>query len=72
MAKFGVIKIGKSRPSKKMVDVDFFLDKKAMRNIPKLGLKMIKDDPDALVGYVITKALENIAKPNDRWPSWLS
>jgi len=57
----GKIVFGKSRPAPKSVEIDITLDDIAMRELPKLGLELIKDDKGALINYAIVKSLENIA-----------
>ncbi|NBO26692.1 MAG: hypothetical protein EBU96_07890 [Actinobacteria bacterium] len=60
LSNIGHIKFGKSKPSPRMVDIDIELDKKAEEELPKLGLRLIAKDKQALINYVITKALENL------------
>ena len=60
LSDIGHIKFGKSKPSPRMVDIDIELDKKAEEELPKLGLRLIAKDKQALINYVITKSLENL------------
>lgn len=57
----GEIVFGKSRPAPKSVEIDITLDDIAMRELPKLGLELIKKDKEALINYAIVKSLESIA-----------
>lgn len=58
---FGKIVFGNSRPAPKYVEVDMELDNKAMRELPKIGLELIKRDKQALINYAIVKSMESIA-----------
>ena len=60
--KLGVVEIGKARPVPKMVEVDIIYDDKAEKNLYKTGMRALKHDKKAVISYVITKALEEIAK----------
>jgi hypothetical protein len=59
----GVIKFGKSRPCKtKFVDVDITYDEKAGKELYECGMMALKHDPEAVIEYVIKKALLETAK----------
>ena len=59
----GIIKFGKSRPCKtKFVDVDITYDKKAEKELFECGMMALKHDPEAVIEYVIVKALSEYAK----------
>ena len=59
----GVIKFGKSRPDKtKYVLVDIEYDKKAGKELFKIGLEMLAHDKEAVLNYVIVKALKYTAE----------
>ena len=59
----GMIKFGKSRPCKtKFVDVDITYDKKAEKDLYECGMMALKHDKEAVIQYVITKALLEMAK----------
>jgi hypothetical protein len=59
----GIIKFGKSRPCKtKFVDVDITYDEKAGKELYECGMMALKHDPEAVVEYVIVKALTEYAK----------
>jgi hypothetical protein len=59
----GMIKFGKSRPCKtKYVKVDITYDDKAKKELYEAGMLALKHDPDAVIGYVIVKALGELAK----------
>ena len=59
----GIIKFGKSRPCKtKFVDVDITYDKKAEKDLYECGMMALKHDPEAVIEYVIVKALTEYAK----------
>lgn len=55
--KIGMIKFGKSRPAPKAVIVDVFYDNKTGAALFKVGLELLKKDKDAVIQYVIQKAL---------------
>ena len=55
--KLGMIKFGKSRPAPKAVLVDITFDDKTGNELFKVGLKLLKADRDAVIEYVIKKAL---------------
>ena len=55
----GVIKFGKSRIDKtRYVIVDINYDEKAERDLYKAGMIALKHDKEAVIAYVIRKALE--------------
>jgi hypothetical protein len=55
--KIGMIKFGKSRPAPKAVIVDVFYDNKTGAALFKVGLQLLKKDKEAVIQYVIQKAL---------------
>jgi hypothetical protein len=58
----GMIKFGKSRPCKtKFVDVDITYDEKAEKDLYECGMIALKHDPEAVIQYVIVKALKELA-----------
>jgi len=59
----GIIKFGKSRPCKtKYVKVDVTYDDKAKKELYEAGMLALKYDPEAVIEYVIKKALCELAK----------
>ena len=59
----GMIKFGKSRPCKtKFVDVDITYNEKAGKELYECGMMALKHDPEAVIEYVIVKALTEYAK----------
>ena len=59
----GMIKFGKSQPCKtKFVDVDITYDEKAGKELYECGMMALKHDPEAVIEYVIVKALTEYAK----------
>ena len=59
----GMIKFGKSRPCKtKFVVVDITYDEKAGKELYECGMMALKHDPEAVIEYVIVKALTEYAK----------
>ncbi len=59
----GVIKIGKSRPDKtKYVLVDIEYDEKAGNELYEIGMEMLAHDKEAVLNYVIVKALKYTAE----------
>ena len=58
----GIITFGKSRPAPKMVEVDVTYDEKAEKDLYKPGMEALKHDKEAVIGYVIRKALEEMVK----------
>ena len=58
----GEIKFGKSRPAPKQVLVDVTYDEKTAKALHAFGLKQLKKDHEAVIEYVIVKALESFAK----------
>ena len=61
----GVIKFGKSRPDKtKYVLVDIEYDEKAGRDLFDVGMKLLAKDKEAVINYVIVKALKYTAEFN--------
>jgi hypothetical protein len=62
MKELGKITFGKSRPAPKQVLVDVTCDDKTAKALRAFGLKQLKKDPEAVIEYVIVKALESFAK----------
>ena len=61
----GIIKFGKSRPDKtRYVIVDITYDKKAGKGLYEAGMIALRHDPEAVIQYVIKKALTKYAKQN--------
>ena len=59
----GMIKFGKSRPCKtKYVKVDITYDEKAGKELYECGMMALKYDKEAVIQYVIVKALTGYAK----------
>jgi hypothetical protein len=59
----GMIKFGKSRPCKtKFVNVDITYDEKAEQDLYECGMIALKHDKEAVIQYVIVKALTGYAK----------
>jgi hypothetical protein len=58
----GTITFGKSRPCKtKFVNVDITYDEKAKKELYQAGMLALKHDPEAVIEYVIVKALKELA-----------
>jgi len=58
----GIITFGKSRPCKtKFIDVDITYDEKAKKELYEAGMLALKHDPEAVIKYVIVKALKELA-----------
>ena len=58
----GVIKFGKTRPDKtKYVLIDVEYDEKAGNNLYECGMLALKHDREAVIEYVIKKALKYVA-----------
>jgi hypothetical protein len=63
LLELGVIKFGKSRPDPtKYVKVDITYDEKAEKDLYECGMMALKHDKEAVIQYVITKALLEMAK----------
>jgi hypothetical protein len=62
MKDLGKITFGKSRPAPKQMLVDITCDDKTAKALHAFGLKQLKKDPQAVIEYVIVKALESFAK----------
>lgn len=61
----GTITIGKSRPDKtKYVLVDFEYDEKAGKKLYEVGMEMLAKDREAVINYVIVKAMKYTAEFN--------
>jgi len=59
----GMIKFGKSRLDKtKYVLVDIEYDEKAGKELYKIGMELLAKDKEAVINYVIVKALKYTAK----------
>ena len=59
----GMITLGKSYPCKtKFVHVDITYDDKAKKELYEAGMLALKQDPEAVIEYVIKKALLEMAK----------
>lgn len=59
----GIITFGKSRPCKtKFVNVDINYDEKAKKELYEAGILALKHDPEAVIEYVIKKALSEMAR----------
>jgi hypothetical protein len=59
----GMIRFGKSRPDlTKYVKVDITYDEKAGKELYECGMMALKHDKEAVIQYVITKALLEMAK----------
>ena len=58
----GIITFGKSRPCKtKFINVDINYDEKAKKELYEAGMLALKQDPEAVIEYVIVKALKELA-----------
>ena len=55
--KIGTIIFGKSRPAPKAVIVDVSYDDKTQAALFKIGLELLGKDKEAVIEYVIQKAL---------------
>jgi hypothetical protein len=62
MKKLGMITFGKSRPAPREVLVDVTYDDKMGAILFKIGMRLIKDDKETVIGYAIKKALMNAIK----------
>ena len=62
MNDLGKITFCKSRPAPKQVLIDVTYDEKTAKALHAFGLKQLKKDPEAVIEYVIIKALESFAK----------
>jgi hypothetical protein len=60
----GKITFGKARPAPKQVLVDATFDGKTAKALHAFGLKQLKKDPEAVIQYVIVKALESAVTKN--------
>ena len=61
--RLGMIRFGKSRPCKtKYVKVDITYDDKAKKELYEAGMLALKHDPEAVIEYVIKKALYELVK----------
>jgi hypothetical protein len=62
MKHLGKITFGKSRPAPKQILVDVTYDEKTAKALHAFGLKQLKKDPEAVIEYVIVKALQGFSK----------
>jgi len=62
MKDLGKITFGKARPAPKQVLVDVTYDAKTAKLLHAFGLKQLKKDQEAVIEYVIKKALEGLVK----------
>ena len=62
MKDLGKITFGKARPAPKQVLVDVTYDSKTAKALHAFGLKKLKKDQEAVIKYVIKKALEGLVK----------
>ena len=63
LTSIGRITFGKSRPDKtKYVLVDIIYDEKSEKDLYECGMMALKHDKEAVIQYVITKALLEMAK----------
>ena len=61
--KIGIITFGKSRPDPtKYVKVDITYDEKAEKDLYECGMMALRHDKEAVIQYVIVKALTGYAK----------
>jgi hypothetical protein len=59
----GIITFGKSRPDlTKYVKIDITYDEKAEKDLYEAGMLALKHDPEAVIEYVIKKALAEMVK----------
>lgn len=59
----GVIKFGKARPDKtKYVMMDIEYDDKAGEELHRIGMKLLAKDKEAVINYVVVKALKEQCK----------
>ena len=59
----GIITFGKSRLCKtKFVNIDITYDDKAKKELYEAGMLALKHDPEAVIEYVIKKALGEMCK----------
>ena len=62
MKPLGKLTFGKARPAPKQVLVDITYDDKTAKELYAIGLECIKKDPEAVIEYIIVKALKAWAK----------
>lgn len=59
----GVIKFGKSRPDKtKYVLMDIEYDDKAGKELYEVGMELLSNDREAVINYVVVKAIKYTAE----------
>ena len=66
MNDLGKITFGKSQPTPKQVLVDVTYDEKTAQALHAFGIRQLKKDPEAVIEYVIVKALGNLCKKQAR------
>jgi hypothetical protein len=62
MKDLGKITFGKARPAPKQVLVDVSYDAKTAKALHAFGLRQLKKDEEAVIQYVIEKALVGFSK----------
>ena len=63
LTSIGRITFGKSRPCKtKFVNIDITYDEKAKKELYEAGMLALRHDPEAVIEYVIKKALCELVK----------
>ena len=62
MKDLGKITFGKSRPAPKQVLVDITYNSKTAKALHAFGLKRLRKDQEAVIEYVISKALKELVK----------
>jgi hypothetical protein len=62
MKDLGKITFSKARPAPKQVLVDVTYDAKTAKALHAFGMKQLKKDQEAVIQYVIAKALKGLAK----------
>ena len=53
-----IIRFGKARPAPQMIEVDVSYNEKTEKDLYKAGMIALKYDKEAVIAYVISKALE--------------
>ena len=62
MKNLGKITFGKSRPAPKQVLVDITYNSKTAKALHAFGLKLLRKDQEAVIEYVICKALKGLVR----------
>jgi hypothetical protein len=62
MKDLGKITFGKARPAPKQILVDVAYDARTAKALHAFGLKQLKKDQEAVIEYVLAKALEGLVK----------